>query len=882
MKKCLFLMLFFILNVYGQDTSYVLKENSVFKIGNRFIERTVALNDENKIPTVILNKISGRSYSVSSNEFSLTIVFAGFGPAPGKKQNGENPSILTAKDFQFDDYKILSKNQGSKTLELKYSLADYLYSFNLNVCYKIKDDEPFIRKWIEISDSSEGIHFLDRINVEDIEFDEPNFTHGEFGQPVFNNGIFLGVEYPAVENIIDGNHLKMGYVIGEKITKNKIISYPSVIGVSSSPEKLEQSFMTYVDSIKVKGTRPFLLYNSWYDLRNPAIAEGPETIMNEKNVLNRIESFKKYMFEKHHIYLDAFVLDDGWDNYNSIWEIDTGHLPHKFTPFIKPLKEMNTKLGIWASPFCGYSNREKRVKWGSEHGYERTGEFLCFAGKKYKAQFEKKMVEYVKGYDLGYFKWDGFLLACNEPDHGHLPGIYSRTELIATYIHMMRAVRKINPDIFINITVGSWLSPWWLKYADCIWMQGEDYAYAEDVPSMNPRDKAITYRDAVLWDNFQNQKLLFPISSMMTHGIIKGRLNFLGGKNEALDSFTNEVMMYFGRGVMMWELYISPDLLTDPEWDAIASSLKWAKANKNVLSKTRMILGDPLKRESYGYVHLTKGKGIILLRNPYVDAKTINIHLDQALGDLKEGQEYFVKVVYPYKEVLPQAFIFPGDLSFEMNGYEILLLELVPIDNIEPNTPIGVRYDINENKNIILYGEAGSQVDYKTFAQEEISKINFEGVPQKVNINKIEGTHQEENSVKGRFSVEVPDSYKNSKIGFLIEPDGRLQDELEPGYEVKVNGNVIDPQVEQENGKWFWATVPVKGGENEIDYKIIFKDETKGKIGLWLMADQILQASLLNKKLDMTSEELPPKPYPSDINKLTMKINSYTIQQEKP
>ena len=38
-------MLFFILNVYGQDTSYVLKENSVLKIGNGFIERTVALNN---------------------------------------------------------------------------------------------------------------------------------------------------------------------------------------------------------------------------------------------------------------------------------------------------------------------------------------------------------------------------------------------------------------------------------------------------------------------------------------------------------------------------------------------------------------------------------------------------------------------------------------------------------------------------------------------------------------------------------------------------------------------------------------------------------------------------------------------------------------------
>ena len=68
-----------------------------------------------------------------------------------------------------------------------------------------------------------------------------------------------------------------------------------------------------------------------------------------------------------------------------------------------------------------------------------------------------------------------------------------------------------------------------------------------------------------------------PVSGLMIHGIIKGRLNFLGGKDESLDSFTNEVMMYFGRGVMMWELYVSPDLLSDNEWNAIASLLNGLK-----------------------------------------------------------------------------------------------------------------------------------------------------------------------------------------------------------------------------------------------------------------------------------------------------------------
>ena len=877
--KIIFLLLLisFANSVFGQNTSYIKENESALKIGNQFIERTITILDNKPGTSEIINKLSGQHYSLTSNEFSLDIVFAGFGPALGKNQNGENPSAITSKNFQYDGYNILN-NDNCKTLVLKYSLKDYLYSFYIDLYYKVVDNEPYIRKWIEISDSSEGIHFLDKINVEDFNFSNPKFSHGEFGQPVFNKDIFLAVEYPAVQNLINENQIKIGYVIGKKITKDKIISYPSIIGVSPSDIKLEQSFMSYIDSIKVKGTRPFLLYNSWYDLRNPAIAEDPESIMNEKNVLERIDSFKKYMVEKHNITLDAFVLDDGWDNYNSIWEIDTRHLPNKFTPFLSPLREMHTALGIWASPFCGYSNRDKRVKWGSEHGYEKTGDFLCFAGKNYKAQFERKMVEYTKEFNMGYFKWDGFLLACNEPDHGHLPGVYSREELISTYIHMMQAVRKINPDIFINITVGSWLSPWWLQYADCIWMQGEDYAYAEDVPSMNPRDKAITYRDAVLWDNYQNQKLLFPISSLMTHGIIKGRLNFLGGKDEALDSFTNEVMMYFGRGVMMWELYVSPDLLSDAEWDAIAKSLKWAKSNKDILSKTKMILGNPLKREPYGYVHLTSEKGIVLLRNPYLDSKEVTIKLDSSIGEMSSNEDYIVKIVYPYNKVLPEKFRFPGNLSFRLNGYEIVLLELIPVNKIEPNTPLGVRYDINEKGNIILYDEFGAQINYTLYPQAEKKSVKLDGEPANITFKNTENIIVDGNNLNGNFFVEVPYNYLNAKLAFLIEPEGRLLKENMPLIKIFVNGLPVETTIEQENGRWFWITAPIQGGENRIQFELIFKEKSASKINLWLMADQILEAVLLNEKLNIDTELLPTKPYSSEIKKVELKINSYTIQ----
>ena len=149
-----------------------------------------------------------------------------------------------------------------------------------------------------------------------------NFRTDNSGSRFLIKDIFLGVEYPTAENTIDKGKVTVGYIVGKKITKDIYTSHTSVLGVSISSTKLEQTFMNYVDELKVKGTRPYLLYNCWYDLKRPRQANGPESYVNEANVLKRIDTFKKYC-NKYNIHLNSVVLDEGWDNLNSMWEIDS-------------------------------------------------------------------------------------------------------------------------------------------------------------------------------------------------------------------------------------------------------------------------------------------------------------------------------------------------------------------------------------------------------------------------------------------------------------------------------------------------------------------------------------------------------------------------------
>ncbi len=843
--------------LYAQDQAYVTVNGTQITIGNRSVERVIEASAHSVSGSRIVNKISGSVYQVGSSEFALEVVFSAMGPAYSAKQNGENDVILTARDFQYRGSTIADLPSHGKELKLSYAFTNGVAAITANVYYDVTPGSPSLRKWIELVDSAAGIHFLDRIYLESLTFRDAAFSHGQFGQPVFKNDIFLGVEYPTAENRIDSGRVMIGYVVGEKLTTSVYKSHSSILGAASSAATLERTFLDYIEGIRAEPTRPFLLYNTWYDLRDPSLAENPQSIMNEDNLFRRISEFKQNL-DSHRLKLDAFVLDDGWDNLHSVWRVDSTRFPHGFSRIQGALANAHIPFGLWASPWGGYESRAQRTLWAAANGYETTSDFLCFAGTKYKAAMRDAMVEYARDLDVSYFKWDGFPLACNSLDHGHLPGIYSREAFVSTYIDMMHAVRQVHPHIFLNITSGTWLSPWWLKYADCIWMQGEDYAYAENVPCLTERDKAITYRDGVLWDDYRKQDLVFPMSSLMTHGIIKGQLNLLGGKNESAESFCNEVMMYFGRGIMMWELYVSPNVLSENDWNALASAARWAEANRDVLRTTKMILGNPVKREPYGYLHMTKRKGILLLRNPGVEGQDVSIALTPALGDFDSSAQYVMKIIYPYSMILPKPVSVGRDLVVHLDAYQVLAAELIPSSAVDKNLPVNTRYSITQ----------GRLTDYGTPKPDSMAA--------RISCRADKGLVTKGTSVQSQAEITIPREYTGARFGLLLDPGTGQRDRLRPQFEATVNGQSQQLTIEQENGKWFWVLANLQTGKNTVRFTVSFDSETHGKLSLWVFADHLLSVKGTTMVSESLDEPLPAVPYPANIEKLTVPITVYT------
>ncbi|MHC1708540.1 MAG: alpha-galactosidase [Bacteroidales bacterium] len=832
---------------------------------------------------------------ISDAGFEIKIIWTDW-QAPGKKNNGDNLVILGKENFRLKNYHVKDEADGSK--ELRFNLTSSDIPLQVAVIYHLSPDKFYFRKKIDVTDTLQNIHYLQSISplkgkisivysrTPSIKTPITIINSGGFGQPFAvtagKTGAFFGVEYPASVNHGQAEKdiitVDLTVDIGEKIGRVPLSGEWAVIALTPEPY-IQSWFYDYVKDIRVAPAEPYTLYNSWYDLRSPEYpGVKPGNIMNEENILKIIDLFKKNMIDKHNISMDAFVLDDGWDVYESDWVMRKETLPNGLKPISRKLKDLGSGLGIWFGPTGGYSFRMKRIDWMKKNAYEVVGEgrnnaMLCLGGKKYGELFEKRVTDMVKNHNVSYFKWDGIQFSCSEPDHGHPVGMYSRTAILNSLINKCNAVRSINPSVYLNITSGTWLSPWWVKYANQIWMDGGDFGFA-DVPSVNMRDAAITYRDFVLYDDFTTKGLWFPIANLMTHGIIKGNLENVGGENDPIDKFANDVVLYFARGISMYELYISPDLLKDEEWDVIGKSVNWAKEKKDLLSKTFMAGGNPTSGESYAYVHFKEQKGIIAARNPVITPGILNLRLKPDYGLASAAKSLVVEKVYPYRYILPRLYSCGEMVEIPLEGFETAIYEVYPVGEALSPLPAACRFDLipgNDNTwQFKLY--QGARNTY-FLNPDAVMAMQWEGknlnslleLPQPRIAPPFSTTSSLNTDPLQPLTYSATQEATQVQISYLFKPDENSTSAHLPDFKASIDGHNMQVYIEKEKGKWYWVTVNALAGDHIM--KLEFNNTEKpsqwsGSVEVWAKIEypQPVQNITLLSNLKPNNRIFPPSP----------------------
>jgi hypothetical protein len=524
----------------------------------------------------------------------------------------------------------------------------------------LREGDNYIRQEISLTTTKDAP--IREVRLFDLKLPSAKVVGTVKGSPVTAGSLFLGFEHPLSYCGVEQGQVRCSIERELPLKAGQSLKYSSVIGVSPAGQ-MRRGFLNYVERTRAHPYRSFLHYNSWFDI-------GFGNRYDQATALDAINAFGEELHIKRGVQLDSFLFDDGWDNPRSLWSFDSG-FPDGFVPVKAAAAKYGGAPGIWLSPWGGYDEaKEQRIKYGGAQGFEMNKGGFALSGPKYFARFREVTLDFIKEYGINQFKIDGT---------GNVNSVFPGSEFDSDFhaaISLIGEWRSLKPDIFVNLTTGTYPSPFWLRYADSIWRGGDDTSFA-GVGAW--RERWITYRDADTYAGIVRKGPLFPLNSLMLHGIVFARqAEHLSDDPE--QAFPHEVHSYFGSGTQLQEMYITHPLLREADWDVLAEGAKWSRQNAATLADTHWIGGDPAKLEVYGWAAWSPEKGIITLRNPSDHPQSFSLDVGQAF-ELPSGASRKFNAHSPWKrdQGKPPIQLEAGAAhTIQLRPFEVLNLEAIP------------------------------------------------------------------------------------------------------------------------------------------------------------------------------------------------------------
>ena len=556
-------------------------------------------------------------------------------------------STVAASKMKLEDVKIvtLGEDPSAATASLRYAgkalEARFTYG-DLSITWRavLRDGSHYLRTEMDIKAardlSMKGIVAMNYLVAKNSAYTAPEVVGNTRGAILASNHIFAGLETPMGLNSCkdEGNatHIEGLWRRNTTLKAGKTWNISSVVGLVA-PNQLRRSFLAYSERERAVAWRPYPVYISWYELnidRNNAPAPSYKGNMTVEQCAGVVSHWKTHFYDKYQMAPKAFVWDDGWDQYGT-WTFNP-NFPNGFDEPANEAKQMGTGIGAWLGPVGGYgqSGEYRRAYWRSKGGMQLSNE-------DYYNFFIRCCTNMIDRYDFRFFKFDGISAQASAigPDEG------TRGEENAeAIISIERAVRQKRPDIFLNTTVGTWASPFWFHFTDAVWRQEGDYGEAGDQGT--DRERWITYRDRLVYQNFIQRSPVCPINTLMTHGFILSRWGAVS-KNMDYDGIVREMRCAFACGSGMVELYNDYKLMDEIKdnqgnagalWKDLAECIKWQQEQADVLPDAHWVGGNPWdgkKANVYGWAAWNGKKSVLTLRNPSASAQSFTMTLREAL-----------------------------------------------------------------------------------------------------------------------------------------------------------------------------------------------------------------------------------------------------------
>jgi hypothetical protein len=629
-----------------------------------------------------LNTVKGLSAESWENRLTGRRVALGGGPEL-ELDIGENEQV--ARKVEFEVVQLPEETGGEQPSgEAVFKLKAKEHPISATVTYRWDDKQPVLRKFVEVvNDGDRELNRLLNVRLGTYRTDSAA-TDGARGFPVYLDGErFLTLAHPSGWATADGGELSLRHYPGTKLAAGQSFTcMETVYGVGQAGSGRD-AFLKYLTGRMrrvVRGhDKPYAIFESFGgDPNGQYDAATLQFKTNEAFVLENIENVAQGQRESG-CRFDYYAMEFWHDVHGDLTGFDPVRFPNGFAKIKQALAATGMKPGLWIDSgglphwTCGKNPAIKPAMTQPD-----GGGIVCRATEPANSVYIKAFLHHIRENGVRLFKFDNMgpdckEPVCNNPNHAHLPGIYSTEAIHNSLIEFLRILDKECPEVLLMLYWG-YKSPWWLLYGDTLFESGLhiEAASVSSQPAPYARDSVTQRLDQGLKNSGD-----IPLLGKDSLGIWLSdwSWNSCVGNGQ----WQEGLVMDLCRGGLLAQVWTDTHWLTPPERAQMAEFLALFRAQPGCFRNRRPIVGDPDKDEPYGYCCSDGKRAFLAIHNACLwKDHAVTLELNSKWG-LPDGMTWDIYRWHPAPARLTgEKAAFGESASLWLRPFEVVLLEIVP------------------------------------------------------------------------------------------------------------------------------------------------------------------------------------------------------------
>jgi len=515
-------------------------------------------------------------------------------------------------------------------------------------------------------------------------FPSSSGTHVERGFPVYaDDEFFFTLAHPGGAAEGSGGKVLLRQYPGAKLAPGKTFECMEAVYGAAKAGEARKAFLAHLRSRTrrvVRGhDKPYAIFEPFGARPNGSFNE------TEEFVLDSIAKVAEGQRDSG-CHFDLYSVDFWVDYRGTLKECDPERFPNGLSRIRQELDKLGTALGLWIDgSMVGWSiggNPSPAVQACLNYDPQKPETLkqvqlgrkaFCRAAEPIRSMYTEAFRYHIRENGVRLLKFDNTGCVCVNPNHGHLPGLYSTEAIEDGLIEFFRALDAECPDVFLMLYWG-YKSPWWLLHADTLFDSGIgiEAASPTDLPAPHARDSITQKLDQAQWAANENVPALGKDS--LGVWLSDWPWNSQVGKERWEAGFVMDIC----RGSLLAQPWSDTPWLSPPERKQMAEFIAILKAQPGCFRNSQFILGDPRKDEPYGYCCTDGKRAFLAIHNCCWQDSVLTLELNSAWG-LPDGQAWDLYRWYPDPAKLShEQEAFGNTASIALRPFEIVLLEAVP------------------------------------------------------------------------------------------------------------------------------------------------------------------------------------------------------------